>query len=127
MHDVDFTRMMVNDRFETLRQAATHLQRPVSAVRAEDSEIELRLCRADDDPALDRLAALAERPVPDGRLVVALVDGSLAAAMPLAGGPTVTDPFVRTTHLLPLLELRAAQLRQPTPRGGVARLMRRHA
>jgi hypothetical protein len=128
MHDVDLTRMMANDRFETLRRAAKQPQKPVAAVHAEDSEIELRLCRADDDPALDRLGALAERPVPDGRLVVALVDGSLVAAMPLAGGQPLTDPFVRTTHLRPLLELRAAQLRQPAPRrGGVGRLMRRHA
>jgi hypothetical protein len=59
--------------------------------------------------------------------VVALVDGTLVAAMPLAGGPTVADPFVRTAHLRPLLALRAAQLRQPALRGGVGRLMRRHA
>jgi hypothetical protein len=127
MHDVDFARMMVNDRIETLRQAAKQLPRPPAVARAEDSEIELRLCRADDDPALDRLGALAERPVPDGRLVVALVDGTLVAAMPLAGGATMADPFVRTTHLRPLLELRAAQLRQPAPRGGIGRLIRRHA
>jgi hypothetical protein len=93
----------------------------------EEGQIELRLCRADDDPALERLAALAERPLPFGRLVVALVDGQLVAALPLAGGHALTDPFTRTSHLLRLLELRAEQLRQRTPRRGALRLMRRHA
>ena len=29
------------------------------------------------------------------------------------------DPFARTAHLMPLLELRAAQLRDPEPRRGL--------
>jgi hypothetical protein len=127
MHDVQFARMMMNDRIETLRRAAAHLERPAALVREETSEIELRLCRADDDPALERLGALAERPVPDGRLVLAFVDGGLVAALPLAGGASISDPFVRTTHLKPLLELRASQLRQRPPRLGRVALLRRHA
>jgi hypothetical protein len=69
-----------------------------------------------DDPALEQLAALAERPLPFGRFVVALVDGRLVAALPLAGGHALVDPFVRTAHLRPLLELRAAQLCEPKRR-----------
>jgi hypothetical protein len=38
------------------------------------------------------------------------------AAVPLGAGEAIRDPFVRTDHLLPLLELRAAQLRDPEPR-----------
>jgi hypothetical protein len=45
-----------------------------------------------------------------------VVDGRLVAALPLAGGHMLADPFVRTAHLLPLLELRAAQLREPVGR-----------
>jgi hypothetical protein len=127
MHDVQFAKMMMNDRIETLRRAAAHLERPAAAPRAETSEIELRLCRADDDPALERLGVLAERPVPSGRLVVALVNGDLVAALPLVGGAAISDPFVRTAHLKPLLELRASQLRQRPPRLGRAALLRRHA
>jgi hypothetical protein len=128
MYDVGFRQMMMNDRIDTLRDAGRRPKRAHVEQRAELSEIELRLCRAADDPALDRLAALAERPVPFGRLVVALVNGSLVAALPLGGGCALRDPFAKTVHLIPLLELRAKQLRQREPRGTwAARLVRRHA
>jgi len=128
MYDVGFRQMMMNDRMGTLRDAGRRPKRVVVEQRTESSEIELRLCRASDDPALDRLAALSEQPVPFGRLVVALVNGSLVAALPLGGGCTLRDPFAKTVHLIPLLELRAKQLRQREPRGAWAgRLVRRHA
>ena len=113
----EIMRLMVDDHLESLRRAA---RRPVHTVRrspaAETADVELRLCRADDDPALEELAALAEGPLPAGRLVLATVCGRIVAALPLAGGSALRDPFVRTQHLVPLLELRAAQLRQPEPR-----------
>lgn len=129
MFDVSFRQMYTADRLDTLRRAGLHraAAAPPAAAVLENTGVELRLCRASDDPALERLAALAERPLPFGRLVVALVDGSLVAALPLAGGCALRDPFVRTAHLMGLLELRAQQLRQPAPRGGVARLLHRHA
>jgi hypothetical protein len=128
MQDVGFRQMIVQDRLDALRRSAKPAARRPSAPRVESQEIELRLCRASDDPALERLAALAERPLPFGRLVVALLDGSLVAALPLGGGCALRDPFAKTAHLLPLLELRASQLRQPEPRRAWAtRLVRRHA
>jgi hypothetical protein len=128
MQDVGFRQMIVKDRLDALRRSAKPAARRPLATRVESSEIELRLCRASDDPALERLAALAERPLPFGRLVVALVDGSLVAALPLGGGCALRDPFAKTVHLLPLLELRASQLRRPEPRRAWAtRLVRRHA
>jgi hypothetical protein len=130
LYDVDARRMLSDDKFRRFAKeaaAARLAHRATPARELEEGEIELRLCRAADDPALDRLAALAERPLPFGRLVVALVNGQLVAALPLAGGRALTDPFARTAHLLRLLELRAEQLRQPAPRRGVLRLMRRHA
>lgn len=75
------------------------------------TDVQLRLCTVEDDEALADLAVLAERPLPYGRLVVAFVSGRLVAALPLAGGEPITDPFVRTAHIVPLLELRAKQLR----------------
>jgi hypothetical protein len=78
-------------------------------------DVELRLCRVADDPQLERLAALAECPLPHGRLVIAATRGQIVAALPLAGGPALRDPFARTADLVPLLELRAAQLREPKP------------
>jgi hypothetical protein len=129
MLDVELRNMIANDRIETLRRAAYHAPRPrVDRRPDEHDEVELRLCKPLDDPALERLAVLAERPLPAGRLVVALVGGELVAALPLAGGSALADPFRRTRHLLPLLELRAAQLRERRRRIPlVPRFLWRHA
>lgn len=126
MHDYELRRMIMNDRIETLQRAA---YRPAvaTAPRIEAPDIELRLCKSDDDFALAQLGELSEQPVPVGRLVVALVDGRLVAAVPLSGGPALRDPFVRTAHLLPLLELRAKQLRRPVQQPRAVRLLHRHA
>jgi hypothetical protein len=78
--------------------------------------VTMRLASAEDDRALDRLAQLDSGSRPAGPLLVAEVDGTLVAALPLAGGGPVTDPFRATTELVPLLELRADQLT-----GGIGR------
>lgn len=129
MFDVELRTMIVHDRIETLRRAAYHAPAPPTPRRrAQGDDVELRLCKPGDDPALERLAALAERPVPEGRLVMALVGGELVAALPLAGGTALRDPFRRTRHLVPLLELRAEQLRERRPRVSlVPRFLGRHA
>jgi len=112
----EITRFLATEHVETLRRAAKPILHTSGQAATDLAEIELRLCRVGDDPALAELAALAERPLPFGRFVVALVNGRLIAALPLAGGHVLTDPFVRTAHLRPLLELRAAQLREPRRR-----------
>ena len=127
MLDFEVRRMIMEDRIATLRRAARP-RKLVEQVVVESPDIELRMCKPADDPAIDRLAALSEVPVPFGRLVVALLDGKLVAAMPLGGGEVVRDPFVKTTQLVHLLEVRAEQLREPSPRQAlVPRLLRRHA
>jgi hypothetical protein len=100
---------------ERERELARDLER--AALRRERKErpapseaVVLRLCTVNDDGCLDQLAVLNGVPAPIGRHVVAEVDGVVVAALPLAGGPTLTDPFRRTAHLVPLLELRARQL-----------------
>jgi len=115
MLDYQWRLMMANDRIESLRRSAT--RRPLapagpSALEPERGEVELRLCSVSDGQALADLAMLSGRPVPPGRLVVAIVEGRLVAAVPLAGGQTLADPFERTEQLVRLLELRAAQLRE---------------
>jgi hypothetical protein len=57
--------------------------------------------------------------VPLGRVVMAVIRGRIVAALPLAGGQALRDPFTKTEHLVPLLELRAAQLREPEARRGL--------
>jgi hypothetical protein len=118
---------MMEDRLATLRRSARPRRRP-EPERIESPDIELRMCKPADDPEIDRLAALSEVPVPYGRLVVALLDGKLVAALPLNGDPAIRDPFVKTGQLVHLLEVRAEQLRGHAPRQAlVPRLLRRHA
>jgi hypothetical protein len=116
---------LVDEHVETLRRDAA---RPIRASErkpaADTRDVELRLCRIGDDPELERLAGLEGRPLPFGRLVLAVIRGRIVAALPVRGGCALADPFTRTEHILPLLELRAAQLREPKPRG---RLFPRYA
>jgi hypothetical protein len=104
---------LANQRLDELRRDA---RRPVAPARRQrpafdEEAVHLRLCRVSDDPQLEQLAQLEGRPLPEGRLVVAESKGRIVAALPLAGGRPLADPFARTHHLLPLLELRAAQVR----------------
>lgn len=116
MFHPEFTKILAADHLERLRRDARVVpglrRRPVADMR----DVELRLCRVADDPQLERLAELEGRPVPFGRMVLAVVHGRIVAALPLGGGHALRDPFAKTEHLMPLLELRAAQLRDPEPR-----------
>ena len=111
-------RLMMKERFLGLQNSARRAPRPEPFVppAAPPADIELRLCSVPDDEALERLAALNERPLPFGRFVVAFSNGRLVAALPLGGGHVLRDPFVATEQLLPLLELRADQIRGRAPR-----------
>jgi hypothetical protein len=112
----DFLQATLHDRERQLdrdlRRASLMPEEPnaheASASSAE--QVVLRLCSVHDDEALDRLAALEGRKVASGRHVVAEVDGTLVASLPLASGPLLADPFRHTAHLVSLLELRAKQL-----------------
>ncbi|HZT90798.1 MAG TPA: hypothetical protein VFA05_02060 [Gaiellaceae bacterium] len=125
MHNPEIMRVLANDRIETLRRDAARPLRTRPATRRVDTaDVVLRLCRVDDDTQLERLAALEGRTVPFGRMVVADVRGHIVAAKPVGGGRALADPFVRTDHLLPLLDLRVAQLREPQPRRWLAPALR---
>jgi hypothetical protein len=115
----EIMKLLADDRIESLRaQAAGYMRGRSVPLRdtADTRDVELRLCRVSDEDQLGQLAELEGRPLPFGRLVVAAVHGRIVAALPLGGGRTLADPFVRTDHIVPLLELRAAQLREPARR-----------
>jgi hypothetical protein len=95
------------------------LGRPAERAPIAGDGVALRLCSVHDDAALERLAVLEGRTVPSGRLVLAEVDGTIVAALPLNGGAPLADPFRPTAHLLPLLRLRASQLEQATGTRGL--------
>src|SRR5262249_34643174 len=100
---------------ETLHRSRLLVQEPTRPIAEET--VSLRLCTVHDDPALERPALLNGAHVAAGRFVVAEVDGEVVAALPLRGGVPIADPFRPTSHLLPLLRLRAGQLEvQPRAR-----------
>jgi hypothetical protein len=84
----------------------------------------IRPAYADDCVALHRLAALDSAPaVPQGPLLLAERDGELRAALSLADGTVVADPFHPTAALVALLRVHAAAGRRadvrrlrPSPR-----------
>jgi hypothetical protein len=77
---------------------------------AQAAVISIRLARREEEAAIERLAQLAERPVPTGRALVAEVDGELWAALPLSTGNLIVDPFRPASEIRQLLTLRASQL-----------------
>jgi len=72
--------------------------------------ITIRHKTQEDEFAVLRLAQLDDRPVPQGDLLLAFVDGELAAARPIEmKSAAVADPFRRTKEILEMLDLRAKQ------------------
>jgi hypothetical protein len=71
----------------------------------------IRAASPRDRRRLRRLAQLDSAPEPRGAMLVAEREGALVAAVPLAGGRVIADPFELTADAVSLLELRRAQLR----------------
>jgi hypothetical protein len=74
--------------------------------------ITIRSSTNEDTTAIGRLAELDSRRAPKGDALLAFVGGELLAAVPLAGGEAVADPFHRTAEVVDLLKLRAGQARR---------------
>jgi hypothetical protein len=89
-----------NRRTEELRRRA-----------AWELPVTLRLASDADVAALDRLAQLDSRPLPLGPHLLAERDGRVEAAISLATGELVADPFRRTAELGNLLRCHAGELR----------------
>ena len=71
--------------------------------------VTIRLAQAEDAPALTDLTELDGRRVDHHPVLVAEVDGRLAAARDI-DGHAAADPFRPTAHLLDLLAVRARQI-----------------
>jgi hypothetical protein len=71
----------------------------------------IRLTTVEDEPALRRLAEIdSQDPLTTGPVLVGEVDGQPEAALSLADGRVVANPFVPTAHLLTHLRMRAGAL-----------------
>jgi hypothetical protein len=78
-----------------------------------DQPITLRCGEPRDEAALARLAALDSARPPARPVLLAERDGVLLAAISLADGFVVADPFKPTAALVELLRMRERQLRAP--------------
>jgi hypothetical protein len=73
-------------------------------------------CAAEHDRAiLQRLATLDSVAARPGEMLSAEVDGEPVAAVHVASGELIADPFRDTTAVAELLRLRAERLRDPAP------------
>lgn len=89
------------------------------------SAIEIRPAHADDERALTRLAQLDSARVPPAPLLLAFEDGELRAAISLATGAAIADPFAPTGRLVELLRTQAAPRPRRPPRRSRLPLIRR--
>ena len=90
------------------------------------NDVAIREAEASDMPALMELADLDSRPLPDGRLLVAEMDGEILAALAAQSGAVVADPFAPTAELQELLRQRAEQV-EPARHGLLHALFPRRA
>jgi hypothetical protein len=84
--------------------------------------VTLRLADEADYRALERLAQLDSSPLPPGPHLLAERDGRVDAAISLAGGLLIADPFRRTAELSELLRCHAGDLRVAAERPSAQRL-----
>jgi hypothetical protein len=90
-----------------------HAPRPSLSI---DVAVTIRYAFPDDESPLRRLAVLDSAVTPPAPLLVAEVEGQLRAALSLATGETIADPFHPSTALTELLRARAQQLTRERPR-----------
>lgn len=95
---------------------------PISdQLESPEPTIALRLAHADERGAVERLARLDEAPAPAGDILLALVDGEPVAALSLADGSVVANPFTPTADVVDLLRVRAQRLGAPARAGALRR------
>src|SRR4051794_25517968 len=98
---------------EALRRASTRRQtRAARHRRHADIDAIVRLAGEADRAALERLSQLEGRRLPAGPALVAERDGEVVAAVAVAGGEPIADPFRPTADLVDLLGRALAHLRE---------------
>ena len=123
MNHPELGRALAADRILDLQRAAERARRAKRARRpapaAPDDVVVIREAAPVDASALARLAVLDESTVPDGRLLIALVDGRALAAVG-RDGFAIADPFAPTQALVAELRRRVGDL-EDRPGGGALR------
>lgn len=80
------------------------------------ASVTMRRANIRDDAALERLAQLEGRAIPAEPVLVAEVDGRVLAAVSIADGEAIADPFAPTRHLVEMLRAHAHPLTAPVGR-----------
>jgi hypothetical protein len=118
------TQLLAQCREKELRRAARMHVRPDLPSRepSPPGAITLRFAFPDDSAALARLAELDSTEPPRQPVLVGEVSGELRAALSLADGRAIADPFHPAAGLIELLRKRARQLEADRPNQGFGRL-----
>src|SRR4051794_28917877 len=97
---------------EALRRARNRRALPGGRRRRVGAEAIVRMAGEADGPALERISQLEGRRLPGGPSLVAEQGGEVLAAVSVAGGEPIADPFRHTSELVELLGRTLAQLRE---------------
>ena len=97
---------MAHDHAGDLRREAERIRRARKGAATREECLVIRPATARDRDAVIRLEQLEGRALAPGSALVAEVDGEVLAALQLANGSAVADPFRRTAHLVRQLEAR---------------------
>jgi hypothetical protein len=100
---------------ELIEEAARRGLAKAARRPAPGPEVTVRFARDTDAIALDRLAQLSERQIPNGTLLVGSVRGEITAAVAIEGGSAIADPFRPTAAVVAELRGHARRLRAPLP------------
>ena len=99
--------------------------RRAAAPPVDPAPVTVRLATPGDAVALARVAELDSAPTPRRPLLVGERGGRLVAALSLADGTAIADPFVLTDDVVALLRMRARQLGEEDRRSRRALAARR--
>jgi hypothetical protein len=108
----EIERQLAAERVRELRRAGAvaRLKAATPARAVQQRDVLIRDARPSDHLAIQALAVLDNAEQPLGRVLVAEVEGSIVAALPLGGAGAFSDPFRHTSDLVALLEARAKQI-----------------
>src|SRR5919107_5327951 len=94
----------------TKSPSKSHSDQPAVNLHALPDPVVVRSATDADSDRLRTLAALDDRRLPSGPFLVGELSGETVAALSLATGTVVADPFRRTGDAADMLRLRAQQI-----------------
>ena len=94
------------------RALSTLVGRYAVPVCTPGTEVTIRRAGPQDTRSVAHLAAMSDRRPPQGAVLVAEIESEIVAALPIGGGPVITDVRRPTADVVQLLKLRSDQERR---------------